>query len=1157
MKRIHSHTPSSFFYSITCQKQLVAIVIVLFLFLFLFLTSTPLHADSDGSFKKISNAFNSLISSDTSSKEEIFIAMVGPMTGSGKQSGISIQRGIEMYLDKINKAGGVNGRLVRLVVYDDQNDKVEAKKRAQEIAEKDQAIAVIGHVYSSCSMAAGEVYQEKGIPAISPSSTHVDVTAENPYFFRTIFSDNLQGRFLANYAQRVFRNNRVFIIHEERPYGLYLADIFEETSLGLQVEISGREQLNSKGEDVAGQISQIIHVLKDAENPGTIFLATHATEGAMLVKAIRQAGIKNIIITPDAFNSGTFRDKIAEYEKEMGGMGYYSNGILVASPIVYDIANDGIQQFRQDYKIAFPEEGDPDWRAVTAYDAAVAIVEAIRETKSTCSAATIQQDRKKVRDFLAKTTAIKDAIHGLSGPIYFDKVGNGIKPLAIAEYQTHQLISSLIQFQPVANVNHIKNLEDAMQSERVMKVDGNYMYKTNVAYTGIELLSISDLDFRQASCTLEFNIWFRFQGEADACKIEFLNALEPIQLGEPISKVDETLISYRQFHVKGKFKTDFLPSRVGFGEHVVGISLRHRDLSRDNLVFVVDVMGMGLTGKNSMTRDLKEAHILAGSGGWDIKRADFFQNTFQKISMGNPESLSTVEGKVHYSRFNLKLLLQQEQINLRKKIPVALAPSLLSAAVVLFFLISLVGRRHKRWWVWVLKVIFSILILFSLEVLLVDGIQELDSIAYKLHLIEQGFSVLWWIIPAFLLTQAIEMFIWHPLEEKTGNQVPSIARSFVKLFIFTAAILFIIAFVFDLKITSMLATSGVIAMIIGLALQVNLSNVMSGLAISLEQPFKIGDWISIDGMEAARVIEMNWRTVRLMTVTDTIYCVPNSLAAESRVLNYHLPDDFYWLYFPVYVSSRFSPERVMKVIMDALLETSVVQRHMGPNVRMNYTDKGIAYYPIFVLKGYGSRSGDKNAVSKNIWKHLNRAGMTPAVPRQEIHLTRGTVDHIEEAKTQFSIIEDAEIFQDLSEEIKTNLAAHTVQRYTPMGEVIFRQGDEASSMFIIAQGTVGIRELSEEGEEHISTASLAPGGGVNWVEVVHEDDRKTREVIRLGAGGCIGEMGLLQGEPRSTDAVAVSDCYLLEISTEVLAPLVKDNPDSLKCFDTGKNPMEL
>ncbi len=167
-------------------------------------------------------------------RESVQIAVVGPISGDGAKTWNLTIQAIKLYLDTINNKEKIDKKIV-LKVFDDQNNPVLAKAKAIKIAEQNQAVAVIGHDYSSCSISGGEIYHKYGIPAISTSSTNVKVTENNPWYFRTTFNDNSQGRLLANYAKNVLGYNTVSIIHKDRTAGNYLAQVFRENAIELKM----------------------------------------------------------------------------------------------------------------------------------------------------------------------------------------------------------------------------------------------------------------------------------------------------------------------------------------------------------------------------------------------------------------------------------------------------------------------------------------------------------------------------------------------------------------------------------------------------------------------------------------------------------------------------------------------------------------------------------------------------------------------------------------------------------------------------------------------------------------------------------------------------------------------------------------------------------
>jgi len=146
-------------------------------------------------------------------------------------------------------------------------------------------------------------------------------------------------------------------------------------------------------------------------------------------------------------------------------------------------------------------------------------------------------------------------------------------------YRRRNIVSAPIQFPAI---------DFTKKDERVLLFDDRGMY--NVIYTGIEIREISEPDLLNMQCTIDFFLWFRYQGDTDVGKIEFINASAPIDIGKPIEDKAIDQLRYRRYHVKGNFRMDFLPGHVGYNQHILGISFRHSDLDRNNLIYIKDVL---------------------------------------------------------------------------------------------------------------------------------------------------------------------------------------------------------------------------------------------------------------------------------------------------------------------------------------------------------------------------------------------------------------------------------------------------------------------------------------------------------------------------------------------------------------------------------------
>lgn len=1077
--------------------------------------------------------------------EAIHIAFVGPLSGSGAPEGTALLQSVKLYIDEVNRNGGVNGRQIVLDEYDDQNTPIKAKEQALEIVKQNQAVAVIGHYYSSCSLSAGEVYQQSEIPAITPGSTNVKVTEDNPWYFRTIFHDDLQGRFMANYLKKVLQYNTVTIIHHDDAYGKDLARAFKDTFQNLGAEVKHEYKFQGNDANLTWTLQQIVDDLATQKDTGFIFLGTYALEGVELVRLLKDKGIKNPIIVPAAFDSKTFQEGFDNYPEEKKNPGYYTNGIYITTPLIFDTANEKAQKFKEEYQAKYQEEAN--LRTPFAYDAAMLLISAIKNTGITGQPPTIQDDRKTIREYLAKIDNSSEAIEGTTGYNYFNDKGDAQKTVAMGVYKNNNIISALVQLQSVRNPNEIQNLDKATEEGRVIDIDEQYFYKTNVVYVGVKINEITDFDLENLTFIVDFYLWFRFQGNIKPQDIEFLNAVEPFDL-EPdkptlvntitattpdtkettpparLIKVEtQDQITHRLYRIKSNFKADFLPTNYIFNQHSLGVSFRHRDLTRNNLIYVTDILGMGLTKQDIDTDTGKLDKTLVQSASlldWTINKPRFFQDIVKENALGSLKYLDVLGGMVEYSQFNMNVLITSNKFSIRRAISHQAADNILLVSSIIILLLAFKHSTFRRFskLIWVIQALFAFLLLLSSEVVLLARLID-ETNTTNINVIIKAFDMLWWIIPAILLHSAIEQFLWVPLEEKSGRNIPRIGRRFVSFTIYLMTFFAILAFVYDQRLTSLLATSGVIAMIIGLAIQINISNIFSGIAINIEHPFRVGDWVQIGTFDEGKVVDITWRTTRIITRMGCILSIPNSVASESTIHNYDYPDDTFWLRFIVHVHPAHPPQRVQKIIRDAVISTEVVLKTPDPFIIFRgLSDWAADYMVYFAVRDYAWRLLHEEAVWTRIWVHLNRAGIAPAIQRQEIHLFKGMKERGEEAATKpLTLLREIDLFRPFSEEAKLYLSEHMHIHRISAGEIIVRQGDTGNSLFIIIEGVVGVRVLTPE--------------------------KESIEVARLGAGNFFGEMALLTGEDRTATVIAITDSHLFEITKEDIAPLMEQQTE--------------
>ena len=315
------------------------------------------------------------------------------LTGGASMWGQSEARALDMLVKKINDAGGVLGKKIEFVRYDNRNDGVEAVNVARRLV-SDGVVAVIGPAQSGNSIASAPVFERASIPMVVTTATNPYVTIDQrsgkvrPFAFRPCFIDPFQGTVAARFAVTDLGAKKGAILYDVgSDYGQWLAKYFEEAFVEKGGAIVAKEAFRTDELDYRAQLGK----MKDLA-PDVIFIPTSQKEAAMAAKQARDLGIGAVLLGTDNWGSP---DII-----ELGGSaidgGYFVN--------LADLADPDIQEFVAEYKAAFGEEPVLP-NPVMAQDALIMIVEGLKKAGTT--------DGAKLADALANLKDIKVS----SGPL--------------------------------------------------------------------------------------------------------------------------------------------------------------------------------------------------------------------------------------------------------------------------------------------------------------------------------------------------------------------------------------------------------------------------------------------------------------------------------------------------------------------------------------------------------------------------------------------------------------------------------------------------------------------------------------------------------------------------------------------------------------------
>jgi branched-chain amino acid transport system substrate-binding protein len=187
------------------------------------------------------------------------------------------------------------------------------------------------------------------------------------------------------------------------------------------------------------------------------------------------------------------------------------------------------------------------------------------------------------------------------------------------------------------------------------------------------------------------------------------------------------------------------------------------------------------------------------------------------------------------------------------------------------------------------------------------------------------YNILNWLVPAILVSIAIDRFIWFPLESRAQRKVPGIIRLLTNLLVFVVTVFGIVSHVFNQPVTSLLATTGLSAMIVGLAIRSSIANVFSGIILNLEKPFSIGDKIqfnlSTKTLMKGKVVDITWRTTLIEHELGHLVSVPNGRISELAVHNLSLSGKSgFRCDLLVYVDPRANPDQVLPLLKAAITD---------------------------------------------------------------------------------------------------------------------------------------------------------------------------------------------------------------------------------------------
>ncbi len=381
------------------------------------------------------------------------------------------------------------------------------------------------------------------------------------------------------------------------------------------------------------------------------------------------------------------------------------------------------------------------------------------------------------------------------------------------------------------------------------------------------------------------------------------------------------------------------------------------------------------------------------------------------------------------------------------------------------------------------------------------------------------------LLAAGVFVRLLDQYFWRwHFERKHQAPVPKFVREVTAGVVLIGVALLVLELDYHAlsKVPGLLAGSGIIAVIIGLAMQDALGNIIAGFTLQLSRPFKAGDWLLLDNQHV-KAVEINWRSSRFVTNDDVQLDIPNQQIVKQTVVNYHGGGAQHAMRLEIAVEYDAPPNKVKEVLCQAAASAGGVIPEPTPNVFLkSFGDSAVVYEIRFWMEDHRLLNLATDSIRTTAWYALRREGIKIPYPTRTVKLERHR--RLEDNFTGNEVVPTIELlraqplFDGVSEDHLRLVAARSPILCYGTGEAIICQDAAGSSMFVLVRGEVGV---------------LVKTGG------------QTTRVATLSAGDCFGEMSLLSGETRSASILAVTDSDILEITRATFARLIEKDPELL------------
>uniref|UniRef100_B8HPQ5 Cyclic nucleotide-regulated small mechanosensitive ion channel n=1 Tax=Cyanothece sp. (strain PCC 7425 / ATCC 29141) TaxID=395961 RepID=B8HPQ5_CYAP4 len=377
---------------------------------------------------------------------------------------------------------------------------------------------------------------------------------------------------------------------------------------------------------------------------------------------------------------------------------------------------------------------------------------------------------------------------------------------------------------------------------------------------------------------------------------------------------------------------------------------------------------------------------------------------------------------------------------------------------------------------------------------------------------------LFWVALIYLLLLFLNTTLTAGKQQKSWQlHLPNLLFQLLRALVVLGILAYVLGNIWQVDLTKIMGALGIGSLVIALALQDTLSNLVSGFLLIIESPFKVGDWIKVGELEG-EVIEINWRAVRIKTLDKDIIIIPNGNLGKENICNYTLHDPLHVVRMYMPISYEEHPDRVIQVLQDVALSVDGIEPQPLPDIDPQaYKNSYIEYEIRFCITDYSRLEEIKGDFFRRAYYAIHRNQFhIPFPDKVEYRVFNLPQDPEDTAERLTEILRSLPLFSRLDSRTLLELKQHATLERFAVGERIIDAGTLDQAFYILLSGQVMLSLVGLMGEE--------------------------QEIAHLTEGDFLGEMVFLPGETSPVYATVTETAKVIRIAPVAIVHLIQHHP---------------